>query len=218
MNYSWMRSELFTEISRETLIRPNASSGESLYQDENQAGLGALTSSLTAIYAASVQEWIQGRTAMIYQRHDVERAGYGVVFLLTILVMMGSHSAVVRGAPPQEAVIEGGGAESPPGGGRPDAQTPQLGTGNRATGQRGSAGASSVDPSKVRSEVTGPGRVIGQVLMIDGDSYVIRDKQGHELTFRIDRSTAVEGLINMGAKVAADVEADGRVSRLELVQ
>jgi hypothetical protein len=23
MNYSWMRSELFTEISRETLIRPN---------------------------------------------------------------------------------------------------------------------------------------------------------------------------------------------------
>jgi hypothetical protein len=54
--------------------------------------------------------------------------------------------------------------------------------------------------------------------MIDGDSYVIRDKQGHELTFRIDRSTAVEGLINMGAKVAADVEADGRVSRLELVQ
>lgn len=155
---------------------------------------------------------------MIYQRYDAHTVGYGAVFLIGILVMTGGPCSVVMGALPQEAVIEGGGAESPPGGGRPDAQTPQLGTGNRGTGQRGSAGASSVDPSKVRSEVTGPGRVIGQVLMIDGDSYVIRDKQGHELTFRIDRSTAVEGLINMGAKVAADVEADGRVSRLELVQ
>lgn len=155
---------------------------------------------------------------MIYQRHDVDAAGYGAIFLITILVMTGGHCAVVLGAPPQEAVIEGGGAESPPGGGRPDAQTPQLGTGNRGTGQRGSAGAGSVDPSRIRSEATGPGRVIGQVLMIDGDSYVIRDQQGHEVTFRVDRSTAMEGLINMGAKVAADVEADGRVSRLQLVQ
>ncbi|HKN86059.1 MAG TPA: hypothetical protein VJV04_04320 [Nitrospiraceae bacterium] len=154
---------------------------------------------------------------MIYQRYDGDVAGYGAVCLLTVLAMIGGHYAIVMGAPSQEAVIEGGGAESPPGGGRPDAQRPQLGTGNRGTGQRGSAGASSVDPSKVRSKA-GPGRVIGQVLIIDGDSYVIRDKQGQELTFRIDRSTAVEGLINMGAKVAADVEADGRVSRLELVQ
>jgi hypothetical protein len=155
---------------------------------------------------------------MIYRRRDVDAAGYGAAFLITVLVMTGGHCAVTLGAPPQEAVIEGGGAESPPGGGRSDAQTPQLGTGNRGTGQRGSAGAGSVDPSKVRSEVTGPGRVIGQVLMIDGDSYVIRDKQGQELTFRVDRSTAMEGLIHMGAKVAADVEADGRVSRLQLVQ
>jgi hypothetical protein len=172
-----------------------------------------------SIHTASVQEWdIREDVAMIYQRHDVDIVGYGAVFLLTILVTMEGHSAVVMGAPPQEAVIEGGGAESPPGGGRPDAQTPQLGTGNRGTGQRGSAGASSVDPSKVRSKATGPGRVTGQVLMIDGDSYVIRDQQGHELTFRIDRSTAMDGLIHMGAKVAADVEADGRVSRLQLVQ
>ena len=155
---------------------------------------------------------------MIYQRHAIDRVGYGAVCLLTILVMTGGHSAFILGAPPQEAVIEGGGAETPPGGGRPDAQTPQLGTGNRGTGQRGSAGASSVDPGKIRSEATGPGRVTGQVLMIDGDSYVIRDQRGHELTFRVDRSTAIEGLINMGAKVAADVEADGRVSRLQLVK
>jgi len=154
---------------------------------------------------------------MIYLRHDIDRVGYGAVCLLAILVMMGGHSAVV-GAPPQEAVMEGGGAESPPGGGRPDAQTPQLGTGNRGTGQRGSAGASSVDPGKIRSEVTGPGRVIGQVLIIDGDSYVIRDQQGHEITFRVDRNTAMEGLIHMGAKIEADVEADGRVSRLQLVR
>ena len=154
----------------------------------------------------------------MYQRYAIDAAGYGAMFLLTILVMTDGQSAVVLGAPPQEAVIEGGGAESPPGGGRPDAQTPQLGTGNRGTGQRGSAGAGSVDPSRIRSEATGPGRVIGQVLMIDGDSYVIRDQQGHEVTFRVDRSTAMEGLINMGAKVAADVEADGRVSRLQLVR
>lgn len=190
----------------------------SLYQDENEIALCA-DQFADSIYAASMQEWdTREDVAMIYQRRAIDRVGYGAVFLLTTLVMMAGHRAVVLGAPPQEAVIEGGGAESPPGGGRPDAQTPQLGTGNRGTGQRGSAGASSVDPSKIRSEATGPGRVIGQVLMIDGDSYVIRDQQGNELTFRIDRSTAMEGLIHMGAKVAADVEADGRVSRLQLVK
>lgn len=155
---------------------------------------------------------------MMYQRDDLHAAVYGAGLAIGVVIIIGGHCAPAIAAPPQEAVIQGGGAESPPGGGRPDAQTPQLGTGNRGTGQRGSTGTSSVDPSKIRSEATGPGRVIGQVLIIDGDSYVIRDTQGSELTFRIDRSTAVEGLINMGAKVAADVEADGRVSRLQLVQ
>lgn len=121
------------------------------------------------------------------------------------------------GAPPQEALTEGGGAQSPPGGGRHDAQTPQLGSGNRGSSQRGSAGTSSVDPNKIRSGFTGPGQVIGQVLTIDGDSYVIRDKQGHEVMLTIDRNTNMEGLINMGAKVEAHVEADGRVSRLKRV-
>jgi hypothetical protein len=65
--------------------------GESLYQDEHETALCALTGSLTAIYAASVQEWdTREDVAMIYQRCDLDRAGYGVVFLLTILVMMGS--------------------------------------------------------------------------------------------------------------------------------
>ena len=123
----------------------------------------------------------------------------------------------VFGELPQEAVIEGGGAQSPPGGGRSDEQTPQLGPGNRGSAQRGSAGSSSVDPSRVRSGVTGPAHVIGQVLKIDGDSYVIRDNRGNEVVLKIDPSTDMEGLINMGAKVAADVEADGRVSRLKRV-
>lgn len=123
----------------------------------------------------------------------------------------------VFGAPPQEAVTQGGGAQSPPGGGRPDAQKPQLGSGNRGSAQRGSAGPSSVDPSTVRSEVTGPAHVIGEVLKIDGDSYVIRDKEGNEVILKVDPSTDMDGLINMGAKVAADVEVNGRVSRLKPV-
>ena len=171
-----------------------------------------------SVFAARVQKWHREGVTMMYQRDDLHAAVYGAVLAIGVVIMIGGDCAPAIAAPPQEAVIQGGGAESPPGGGRPDAQTPQLGTGNRGTGQRGSAGTSSVDPSKIRSEATGPGRVIGQVLIIDGDSYVIRDTQGSELTFRIDRSTAVEGLINMGAKVAADVEADGRVSRLQLVQ
>ena len=154
---------------------------------------------------------------MIYQRQYIDAVGYGAVFLISMLAIAGGDSAVL-GAPPQEAVTEGGGAQSPLGGGRPDAQSPQLGPGNRGTGQRGSAGTSSVDPGKVRSEVTGPGRVVGQVLTIDGDSYIIRDKQGNEITFRIDRNTAMEGLINMGANIEADVEAGGRISRIQRVQ
>jgi hypothetical protein len=140
-----------------------------------------------------------------------------ILLMLSVAFTSTFQYTDVLGAPPQEAVTQGGGAQSPPGGGRPDAQKPQLGSGNRGSAQRGSVGASSVDPSTVRSEVTGPAHVIGQVLTIDGDSYVIRDKQGNEVILKVDPSTDMEGLINMGAKVAADVEADGRVSRLKPV-
>jgi hypothetical protein len=120
----------------------------------------------------------------------------------------------VLGSSSQEALTEGGGAQSPLGGDRPDSQQPQLGSGNRGSGQRGSDGTTSVDPGKVRSGATGPGQIVGQVLKIDGDSYVIRDKEGKEITLNIDRHTDMEGMINMGAKIEADLAANGHVIRL----
>jgi len=73
---------------------------------------------------------------------------------------------------------------------------------------------SSVDPGKVRSGATAPGQVMGQVLTIEGDSYVLRDTKGKEITLTIDRQTDMEGIINFGAQVEADIAANGQVIRL----
>jgi hypothetical protein len=136
-----------------------------------------------------------------------------LLFTSLVMPVVLQHTDVL-GSSSQEAVTEGGGAQSPPGGDRPDSQQPQLGSGNRGSGQRGSDGTTSVDPGKVRSGATGPGRIVGQVLTIDGDSYVIRDKEGKEITLKTDRHTDMEGMINMGATVEADLAANGHVIRL----
>jgi hypothetical protein len=115
---------------------------------------------------------------------------------------------------PQEAVQQSGGAMSPPGGGRPDKQTPQLGTGNRGTGQEGALGHSGLDPGRVRSEAEGPAHVVGRVLMVRGDTYIVRQANGQEISLTVDRDTNIAGVVNLGERIEADIDAAGRVKEI----
>ena len=55
----------------------------------------------------------------------------------------------------------------------------------------------------------------GEVRRIDGRSYVIRDRAGNDRTLTVDETTKVEGVINMGDQVVAEVENNGRVKMLK---
>ena len=106
-----------------------------------------------------------------------------------------------------------GGGQTPPTGGRMDEQKSQLGSGNRGTGMDGIG--KSIDPGKVRSGPTGAGRIVGQVLAIQGDTYIIRQPDGHEVTLNSTKKTDMPAVIGMGDKVEAQVDNTGAVTQIK---
>ena len=96
--------------------------------------------------------------------------------------------------------------QSPVTGGRPDEQSPQLGPGNRGTGQ---LGRPLINPNEVRSEPSGPGTIVGQVLSVRGDTYIVREPDGHEVVLKSTKATDVQSIINMGQTVEAQVDSTG---------
>ena len=117
----------------------------------------------------------------------------------------------VRAAGEQSTIAPGGG-KSPVTGGRPDQQTPQLGPGNRGTGE---SGRPIIDPSKVRSEPSGPGTIVGQVLSIQGDTYVVRKPNGFEVVLKSTKVTDLPSVINMGETVEAEIDSAGVVTQIK---
>lgn len=111
----------------------------------------------------------------------------------------------------EPSTIAPGGGKSPVTGGRPDEQTPRLGTGNRGTGE---PGRPLLDPSKVRSEPAGPGTIVGQVLSIRGNTYVVRKSDGHEVVLKSTKATDVQSVIHMGETVEARVDSAGVLTQL----
>ena len=139
--------------------------------------------------------------------------GYAAaVFALSIMLSLSSRAAT---EPP---TMQSGGGQTPVPGGRPDSQGSQLGSGNRGTAQRGSDGVSSLDPGKVRSGPASAGLIVGQVLSIGKDVYIVRKLDGHEVTLRADRNTEVHSVISMGETVEAQVDATGRLTQLRPAQ
>src|SRR3712207_2554605 len=132
-----------------------------------------------------------------------------------ILCIMAPLSSRATTEPP---TMQSGGGQTPVPGGRSDSQGSQLGSGNRGTAQRGSDGASSVDPGKVRSGPASAGVIVGQVLSIDKDVYIVRKPDGHEVTLQADQSTDVQTVISMGQTVEAQVDAGGRLMQLRPAQ
>lgn len=111
----------------------------------------------------------------------------------------------------EPSTIAPGGGKSPVTGGRPDEQTPRLGTGNRGTGE---PGRPILDPNKVRSKPAGPGTIVGQVLSIQGDAYIVRTPNGHEVVLKSTTTTDVQSVIHMGETVEASVDSAGVLTQL----
>lgn len=130
----------------------------------------------------------------------------GRVFVVLLIV-----ATTDRRAEAEPSTIAPGGGKSPVTGGRPDEQTPRLGTGNRGTGE---PGRPLLDPSKVRSEPTGPGTIVGQVLSIQGDTYIVRKPNGHEVVLKSTPATDVQSVIHMGETVEAHVDSAGVMTQL----
>ena len=122
-----------------------------------------------------------------------------------------SGMADVRAAT-EPSTISPGGGESPVTGGRPDEPSPQLGPGNRGMGQ---SGRPLIDPSKVRSDPSGPGTIVGQVLSIQGDTYIVRKPDGHEVVLKSTKATDVQSVINMGETVEAQVNVAGALIQIK---
>lgn len=128
------------------------------------------------------------------------------VVILALTWVVNVHAAT------EPSTIAPGGGKSPVTGGRPDEQNPRLGPGNRGTGD---PGRPLIDPSQVRSAPSGPGTIIGQVLSIVGDTYVVRQPDGHEVMLKSTNATDVRSVINMGETVEAQVDSAGVLTQIK---
>ena len=129
-----------------------------------------------------------------------------VVGILTLTTIVDIQAAN------EPSTIAPGGGKSPVTGGRPDEQGPRLGPGNRGTGE---PGRPLIDPSQVRSAPSGPGTIIGQVLSIAGDTYVVRQPDGHEVMLKSTDATDIQSVINMGETVEAQVDGAGVLTQIK---
>lgn len=130
---------------------------------------------------------------------------------ITAVVLIVAGTANIQAANESSTIAPGGG-KSPVTGGLPDQQSPRLGPGNRGSGE---PGRPLIDPSQVRSAPAGPGKIIGQVLSISGDTYVVRQPNGHEVTLKSTKATDVQSVINMGETVEAQIDGAGVLTHIK---
>lgn len=133
----------------------------------------------------------------------------GIIGITAMVVVAGAMDSQAANEP---STIAPGGGKSPVTGGRPDEQGPRLGPGNRGTGE---PGRPLIDPSQVRSVPSGPGTIIGQVLSIVGDTYIVRQSDGHEVILKSTNATDVQSVINMGESVEAQVDSAGVLTQIK---
>ncbi len=124
----------------------------------------------------------------------------GIGFVLALIVPIDVQAET------EPSTIAPGGGKSPVTGGRPDEQNPQLGPGNRGTGE---PGRPILDPSRIRSKPSGPGMIKGQVLSIQGETYIVRKPDGYEVILKSTKATEMPSMIHMGETVEATVDAAG---------
>lgn len=70
------------------------------------------------------------------------------------------------------------------------------------------------------SQVTGGTQaaqvVRGDVLNIEGDTYIVKDVSGHEVQIRVDKQTKSEDRIKVGDKIEAQISSDGHAQTIRV--
>ena len=60
------------------------------------------------------------------------------------------------------------------------------------------------------------GKTGGEVLKIDGQSYLIKDTSGNQTLLTLDKDTKLEGTPKVGDKIEAELSSDGRLVSLKV--
>ena len=60
------------------------------------------------------------------------------------------------------------------------------------------------------------GKTTGEVLKIDGQSYLIKDASGNQTLLTLDKDTKLEGKPQVGDKIEAELSSDGRLVSLKV--
>ncbi len=68
--------------------------------------------------------------------------------------------------------------------------------------------------TKPAPSTNGAGVLQGQLLKIDGDSYIVKDLSGKEVRLRVNKNTVLDTRIKVGDRVDAQIAADGSAATL----
>ncbi|HSA86117.1 MAG TPA: hypothetical protein VLE46_08040 [Nitrospira sp.] len=66
-----------------------------------------------------------------------------------------------------------------------------------------------------RSKPSGPGTIRGQVLSIQGETYIVREPDGHEVILKSTKATEAHSRIHMGETVEATVDSAGILTQIK---
>jgi len=78
----------------------------------------------------------------------------------------------------------------------------------------GPAAADSTPATKPVPSTNGAGVLQGQLLKVDGDDYIFKDKAGKEVRVRVDKATVLDSRIKVGDMVDVQMAANGRAATL----
>lgn len=93
--------------------------------------------------------------------------------------------------------------------------TPRLGPGYRGTGQ---AGRRVIDPSEMRSKPSRPVTIVGPVLSIQAETYIVRTPDGHEVILKSTHTIKVDAVIKMGETIEATVDSAGILTEIKPIR
>jgi hypothetical protein len=62
------------------------------------------------------------------------------------------------------------------------------------------------------------GKTNGEVLKIEGQSYLIKDASGNQTLLTLDKDTRLEGAPKVGDKIEVELSSDGRLISLKVTQ
>lgn len=72
-------------------------------------------------------------------------------------------------------------------------------------------------PTDSSKTIAGSGQIVrGDVLLTEGEFYIVKDVTGHEVRLRVNKETKLDGTVKVGDKIEARVTSEGHATSLTL--